>query len=129
MEFIPLLVDAVQQQGRTIDSLKSSIAEIQENGQISFENKVQSSSNSKIIGLSQNHSGDLCFIDFFVDAEEDNAIILIKDKEGRLIKSINIEKVGYGQSILNCSSITSGEYMICLYTNAQIISTRKFILP
>jgi hypothetical protein len=64
MEFIPLLVDAVQQQGRTIDSLKSSIAEIQENGQISFENKVQSSSNSKIIGLSQNHSGDCASLIF-----------------------------------------------------------------
>lgn len=153
--FISLLIKTVQEQQRTIDSLKNhnkSKDSIQDARLTALENNMDNCcqhhnngnglgkssannidvelNNADIIVLNQNTPNPFAeqtFITYNIPQNISAAQILFYDINGRNIKTVDITRKGPGQLNVYANDLTNGVYSYTLIADGKIIDTKKMV--
>jgi len=148
-DFVPSLVKAVQELSKMndnkdsaltkmtteIENLKSEMNELK--AMILSGNQSQNSnlqmllSASSKASLSQNIPNPFnhtATINYTLPPQYTSAKIVITDKNGAVLKQINISGPGNGSLTFDASGLTSGVYQYSLYINDKLIDAKQMIL-
>ncbi len=141
-QVIPLLVKALQEQNKLIDSLKQELNEIK-NDMINCCNQQQTirksnpstntqevtaQGNSKLFQNQPNPFTEKTDIEFEITEKYSTALIMIFDMQGTLKKTIPITGNTNGQIIVNGYELVAGMYMYSLIIDGKEIDTKRMIL-
>ncbi len=131
-ELIPILVKAVQELNEKNDDLQKQVDELKA---MSVSNKsVTNGQQLAIISaalLQQNIPNPFATnttITYTLPQKFANAQIVIIDKSGKAIKSVNISGSGNGSLQVDASTLAAGAYSYSLLVDGKLISTRQMIL-
>ncbi|MCO5269907.1 MAG: T9SS type A sorting domain-containing protein [Brumimicrobium sp.] len=134
-QIIPITVAAIQEQQKTIDSLKIEIVNLKEqiNSKNSFRlgnnDSTTLSSRNVLKQNSPNPFNEHTEIKFSIDEHNfRNASILIFDLNGLLIKQYDIQKGGDGSIQINGNELKAGMYIYTLLVNQREVDSKKMIL-
>lgn len=139
IEFIPILIDAIQQQENKIDSLQSQLDKCcqKNNSGIKNGNRMGISNDDNINQnvasenyLLQNNPNPFnkeTVIDYNI-IDTGSAEILIFDMNGKLLKTIFIKIPGKGSVLINANDFSAGMYYYSLVVNDKEIDTKRMIL-
>jgi len=147
--FIPIMMKAIQEQQKTIDSLQSQITQIVNNccpkgtGNRTTQNNDNGSggnknidainvelSNADVIVLNEaapNPFAEQTLITFNIPEKYNTAQMLFYDSNGKLIKSVDIKAAGKGQIHVFANDLTNGTYSYTLIVDGKIIDTKRMI--
>lgn len=137
--FIAILMKAVQEQQQRIDSMQSTIADMQSqiNGCCSSNLRTQDPNinqtdvtltNSESIVLNQNVPNPFAeqtTITYNLPSTVQKAQILFYDANGKLIKAIDLDSRGKGQVNVFANDLSSGIYSYALIADGQIADTKR----
>jgi hypothetical protein len=134
-QIIPITVAAIQEQQKTIDSLKTELANLQDqvnsNNSLGLGNNNSSTLTSRNV-LNQNSPNpfnESTEVTFSVDEQNfRTASIVIFDMSGLLIKKYDIHKSGDGTIKINGNELKAGMYIYTLIVNEREVDSKRMIL-
>lgn len=134
-QIIPITVAAIQEQQKTIDSLKTELANLKDqvnsNISLGIENNNSSTLTSRTV-LNQNSPNpfnESTEVTFSIDDQNfRTASIVIFDMSGLLIKKYDIPKSGVGTIKINGNELKAGMYIYTLIVNQKEIDSKRMIL-
>ncbi|HAH23459.1 MAG TPA: hypothetical protein DCL77_06845 [Prolixibacteraceae bacterium] len=128
---IPILVEAIKEQHKIIDELKTKIdgnSDKLKSAQISTDiNSVRSS----IASLSQNAPNPFdqsTEIAYYLPESTQNAVLSIYNMNGNQLKKYVIDQMGQGTITINASELKSGMYLYSLIADGKEIDTKRMII-
>ena len=135
-DFIMPLVKAVQEISKENEELKSRIEKLEANKQsnvASSQSNIQSPKFATISSASLEQNTPNPFsrattINYTLPQQFSSAKIIITDKSGNTIKSINVSGAGKGSLNVDASTLSSGAYQYTLYVDGKLISTKQMVL-
>ena len=131
LEFIPILVKAIQAQQGEIDALKKEIKSA------SNPSKVKSSSTSLPLdenlptALYQNNPNPFSQsteIKYYLPKTVNKALLCIYDLQGKQLKQITIAERGEGSQTINGAEFSAGIYLYGLIADGQQVDVKRMIL-
>ena len=132
-EFVPISTLAIQQQQQIIDSLKQRLDLIFSSNPVKKDMSIatQKETLNQSPLLFQNHPNPfngVTFIDYFLPANSTNAFLKVKDNNGKLINSFQLNHAGFGQVELDCRHFAAGTYYYSLIVNSKLIDTKIMVI-
>ncbi|MFB5622650.1 MAG: tail fiber domain-containing protein, partial [Nitrosarchaeum sp.] len=136
LEFIPIIVKALQTQQEEIDALKSEIKTLkgtdstlqQKVKQNIGVNEVNSYNISILEQNNPNPFSEETKISFTISEDVSNANLMIYDMNGKELKEITISERSTGDVIIKGSEFAAGMYIYALITDGVLIDTKRMIL-
>ena len=134
--FSPVLVEAIKEQQLIIENLQHEILAIKESltndglKSASLE-EVESTDELKTNTLYQNSPNPFnenTKIEFYLTEETQNAILNVYDMNGKQLRSIGINQIGFGNVTLSSMEYNAGMYMYALIADGIIVDTKQMIL-
>jgi len=138
LEIVPVLVKAMQEQQATIKQLQENIKAIEQDCCNQSENlksgSVESSetdikfNETKLYQNNPNPFSEHTTIRFEIPKIVQNALLMICDMNGGLIKTIEVSQRGAGNVKINANEFNAGMYLYTLMTDSKEIATKRMIL-
>jgi hypothetical protein len=136
---IPILLEAIKEQQKTIEKLANDLNHLQQSLTYDETNKIKSSKletgidemNTIENTLYQNAPNPFSartHIDYFLSEDINMAMICIYDMNGSQLKSIDLHQLGKGSITINGGEYSAGMYMYTLIADGQVIDTKQMIL-
>ena len=137
---IPVLIASVQEQQKTIVSLKEENvllkAVIEEfktrltKLELNTPNTVSTATltSAMIDQNSPNPFSEGTIINYFVPQGAGKAHVNIIDAEGRVVKSVQLTQRGKGQLMLQAGTLTPGTYQYALYIGGKVVQTKQMVV-
>lgn len=132
---IPLLVESVQLQQNTIDSLNGRIDELEnavyEGGVKPKSAEVVTNENGELISLGQNNPNpfkESTSIPYNIPLSTGSAQIIVYDMRGEQLETYAITRFGEGQLIIEGNTFKAGMYLYALIVDGQYIDSKRMIL-
>lgn len=139
-EIVPVLVGAVKQLDAKVDSLMNALAQccpaprIQGNLNNNTDKYTVELNDVASITLNQNDPNPFAvstLISWDIPVEKVTKAIDAKlffyDKAGNVLRTLKIEKAGYGELTVYSSNLISGTYTYTLIVNGQVIDTKRMV--
>jgi hypothetical protein len=133
--FIVPLVKAVQELSRQNEDLQKQINELKAVKTASSNTDVSSLSSAKIAitdaSLEQNMPNPFSqttTIGYTLPAKFNKAQIVVTDKNGKMLKQVNISGSGKGNLHIDAATLSSGAYNYSLIIDGRVISAKQMIL-
>ncbi|MFL5751905.1 MAG: tail fiber domain-containing protein [Bacteroidia bacterium] len=137
VQIIPLLVDAAQEQNKTIENLKKEVQDLKDELS-SCCNKSQAN-NPAVIPSQDPGSGilyqnmpnpfsDKTTIAYQINTSMNSASILVFDMQGTLKKAFQITGGGKGEITINGNELAAGMYLYSLIVDGRETDTKRMIL-
>ncbi|MBL0053709.1 MAG: T9SS type A sorting domain-containing protein [Bacteroidetes bacterium] len=92
------------------------------------ENKLTQNTDNRLFQNQPNPFNQNTIIRFALNAESQNAVIVIRDLNGVSIKQINLSKSNNGQVVINASELKQGTYTYSLEVNGNSIDTKLMVV-
>jgi hypothetical protein len=92
------------------------------------ENKLNQNIENRLFQNQPNPFNQNTVIRFSLNAESQNAMIVIRDLNGGSIKQINVGKANNGQVVINASELKQGTYTYSLEVNGNSIDTKLMVV-
>nr|MBK9653408.1 tail fiber domain-containing protein [Bacteroidota bacterium] len=92
------------------------------------ENKLTQNTDNRLFQNQPNPFNQNTIIRFALNAESQNAVIVIRDLNGVSIKQINLRKSNNGQVVINASELKQGTYTYSLEVNGNSIDTKLMVV-
>ncbi len=136
IQVIPLLVNAVQYQQKTIDDMKSEVESLTSElnkccEKNSSANAIPSGGENSSHILYQNKPNpftEQTIIAYDIKSEIASASIMIFDMQGALYKTYPINKSGKGEVTIEANGLKAGMYLYSLIVNKNEVDTKRMIL-
>lgn len=124
IELLPFLVEALKEQQKQIEELKSQI-----NTDFKHQNvDLLELQNTKIINVSPNPSSDFITISFNVEKNVQNASIVVYDLNGKQMSNLLINERNLNMTrTLQKDNFGKGIYIVSLIVNGKSIDSKKII--
>jgi hypothetical protein len=136
-QVIPLLVNALQEQNKTIEDLTTTVDDLKEklNSCCNASEKEKKDASGTISQntsvLYQNHPNpfsEKTIIEYHIITEMSTAAILIFDMQGSLKKTYKVTKNGKGEIIIYGNELKAGMYLYSLIVDNKEVDTKRMIL-
>jgi hypothetical protein len=138
-EFVVPLVKAVQELNMQNDSLKSEIGELRSEidamkavivlNQSTIGNQQQAVISSTLLEQNiPNPFNNTTTIGYTLPQKFSSAQIIISNKNGNTIKSVNVSQAGKGNVMVDASAFASGAYQYSLIVDGKLIDTKQMVL-
>jgi hypothetical protein len=129
-EVIPLLVEAIKEQQKTISENKARIDDLELKSNLSGNSGLINSSSTvaKLYQNTPNPFSQSTIIKSVIPDNALNAILYIYDMQGIQVKKLIIANKGEVNSTLQASELKAGMYMYTLIIDNKEIDTKKMIL-
>lgn len=132
LEFIPILVKAIQTQQGEIDNLKKEIANFSSNpSKIKLSNTNNSLGEALPAMLYQNNPNPVSQptqIKYYLPSTVQNAYLCIYDLQGKQLKQIAISGRGNGSQLIKASEFVAGIYLYGLIADDNEVDTKRMTL-
>ena len=128
---VGLLIEAIKEQNKRIDSLQATIENCCQNNQGTGMLNSNQSPNNTAAAVYQNNPNPFSqetSISYFLPSSTQRASLMILDMEGKLIKSLQVTSFGQGAVKINGGELTSGIYYYTLIADGKEVGTKKMIL-
>lgn len=141
-EFIPILIQGMQEQEKTIDELKTQVADLSKlinhsgNGSVgqSTANSISTTNvnlkDAQSIVLEQNVPNPFAeqtTINYVLPDNTGKAQILFYNSTGKLIQSVELTEKGQGQLNVFASDLSNGLYTYTLVVDGKIVDSKKML--
>jgi hypothetical protein len=134
-QFIPLLVESVQIQQNTIDSLTARITDLEasvyDGGIHNKSAGVTTLENGQLVELGQNNPNpfkESTTIPYVIPPSATSAQIIIYDMRGVELESYPITEFGANQLLIEGNTFKAGMYLYALIVDGQYIDSKRMIL-
>ena len=137
-EFIPILIQGMQEQEKTIDDLKAQIANLSKTGNgnagqpnanlISATNVNLKDGQSIVLEQNvPNPFAEQTTINYILPDNTGKAQMLFYNSAGKLIQSVELTQKGQGQINVFASDLSNGLYTYSLVVDGKIVDTKKMV--
>jgi len=139
MGLIPVLIASIQEQQKTIEAMKdeneelrTQLAEIKQMLAVTYPSKMPdaavSLSSARLAQNAPNPFNQKTVINYYLPQNAGNALIMITDMNGKVIKTEKITTKGDGQLTINAGELASGTYQYALALGGRLIDSKKMVL-
>ena len=130
VSFIPLLVEALQDQQKQIDELQSCCSKdnIKNNHYKSSSKDQGYQGDAALYQNTPNPFTDQTTISYFLPENAENAVIYIYDMNGTQLKSYQLHQTGNGSITIQGGELVAGMYMYTLIVDGKEVETKRMIL-
>ncbi len=135
-----MLVNAVQEQQKTIEEQQTEIEELKKLIYSLLENKDSGSSNpqlneqatsltdAQLFPNQPNPFTEKTLIRYYIPEGSVKSEIRITSLAGKVIKAVPVQATGEGQLTVNAQSLSAGTYLYSLLVDGELIATEKMVL-
>src|SRR6266498_727466 len=134
-EFIMPLVKAVQELSKENNELKSRLEKLEaktnvkQSDQMSAQSaKIATISSASLEQNKPNPFNRATTISYTLPQQFSTAKIIITDKSGNTLKSINVSGTGKGSLNVDATTLSSGTYQYSLYVDGRLINSKQMVL-
>lgn len=124
-EFIPLLLTALKDQKSEIEALKQEVSNLKATQESA--SAIISKPTSILYQNAPNPFSEATVIRFKVAPEVSQSFICIYDLNGRQVQKLNIQN-GASNISVNAQSLQPGTYLYSLFTDGQLVDTKKMVV-
>ncbi len=137
VSMIPVLIEAIKEQQKTIENLTAQIETIEndccnnnlKSGTIDRDNGLSADENqAKLYQNTPNPFNNQTTIRFNIPKTVQSAQLYICNMTGTLLKTITINQRGTGQEIISANEFNAGMYLYSLVTDGKIVDTKQMLL-
>jgi len=128
IELIPLLIGALKEQQKTIESIQAQLNEKNIKSSESLPDIIENSLSSSLMQNHPNPFSENTVIEFYLADDVKDARIYIYNMNGTQLKNIELYQKGDGNITINAGELQAGMYMYSLVTDGQVIDTKRMIL-
>ncbi|OJV55327.1 MAG: hypothetical protein BGO31_20555 [Bacteroidetes bacterium 43-16] len=124
-EFIPLLLTALKDQKSEIEALKQEVSSLKANQ--ASASAIISKTTSILYQNAPNPFSEATVIRFKVAPEVSRSFICIYDLNGRQVQKLDIQN-GASSISVHAQSLQPGTYLYSLFTDGQLVDTKKMVV-
>ena len=128
IELIPLLIGAIKEQQKTIESIQAQLNEGNIKSSESLPEVTENSLSSSLMQNRPNPFSENTVIEVYLADEVSDAKIYIYNMNGTQLKNYDLHLIGNGSITINGGELNPGMYMYSLITDGQVIDTKRMIL-
>ncbi|MGB3075994.1 MAG: tail fiber domain-containing protein, partial [Chitinophagales bacterium] len=132
IELIPVLISGMQEQQKQIDQLTKELNELKGSGSTTLSssdaNKNVTPGESYLLQNAPNPFSQFSQINYSISSNVKNAVIIVHDLNGNIVRSFDNLKTGNGSVSLAAGSLASGTYSYSLILDGTPVETRNFVI-
>ncbi len=128
IELIPLLIGAIKEQQKTIESIQAQLNDGNIKSSESLSEVIENSQSSSLMQNRPNPFSENTVIEFYLADEVKDAKMYIYNMNGTQLKSIELHQKRDGSITIDGSELQAGMYMYSLIVDGQVIDTKRMIL-
>lgn len=126
---IPILIQNAKEQQETINALVTELDNVRKDLSNIRSSRVETAGVTATLEQNiPNPSSASTSISYFIPETTADAVIMVFDMNGQLIKKFDLREKGKGSIVINAGELTAGMYMYSLIADDKEVDTKRMIL-